>query len=224
MGKAVFLFENMQYVVSYPQGYKMGEKYPVIIFLHGAGTRGKDINILLNNPYFKITDTYADFPFITVAPLCSADTWFDKLETLERFVQRIVKQEYAEKNKIYLIGASMGGYATWQLGMSMPEIWAAIVPICGGGMYWNAGRLINVPVWAFHGAKDTTVFVEESVKMVDAVNRVGGNARLTVYPDNRHDAWCDTYRNQEVYKWLLSNENHNAAALTDVYTDSVVYG
>ena len=75
------------------------------------------------------------------------------------------------------MGASMGGYGTWQLAMSMPKFFAAIVPICGGGMYWNAGRLINTPIWAFHGAKDPTVLCVESEKMVNHVNALGGKAK-----------------------------------------------
>lgn len=224
MNKEVLQFKSMQYIISYPKGYTEDKKYPVILFLHGAGSRGNNIDLLSDNPYFKITDNNPEFPFITIAPLCSANTWFDMFETLKEFVQKIRTEEYVELKKIYIIGASMGGYATWQLGMSLPECFTAIVPICGGGMYWNAGRLINVPVWAFHGNKDNTVFVEESMKMVDAVNRNGGNARLTIYPENGHDAWSDTYRNSEVFKWLLSCEKHNSKEVIDIYKDGDIYG
>ena len=122
------------------------------------------------------------------------------------------------------MGISMGGYATWQLAMSMPEVFAAIVPICGGGMYWNAGRLANVPVWAFHGKEDPTVLVEESEKMVAAVNKNGGKAKLTVYFGCRHDSWSETYKNPEVFAWLLSNEKNNNSMITDKYNDSQLYG
>ena len=118
----------------------------------------------------------------------------------------------------------MGGYAAWQLAMSMPEYFAAIVPICGGGMYWNADRLVNVPIWAFHGEKDSAVLVEESVKMVNAFNQAGGNARLTVYPNTGHDAWSDTYCNPEVFEWLLAHKNKNMTCINEKYTDSNLYG
>ena len=112
----------------------------------------------------------------------------------------------ADRGRIYLMGSSMGGYGAWQLGMSLPEVFAAIVPICGGGMHWNVWRLKNVPVWAFHGGKDTVVLPEESELLVNTLNRRGGNARLTVYPESEHDSWSETYRNKEVFKWLLSHE------------------
>ena len=216
--------DNLKYIIRFPDGYKQGDRFPVIIFLHGAGSRGNDINILKNNPYFNIINKHLEFPIITVAPQCSQNTWFDMFEQLKRFVFKIYDESFTDKNKFYLMGASMGGYGTWQLAMSLPELFAAIVPICGGGMYWNASRLVNVPVWAFHGAKDTTVFKEESIKLVDAVNECGGKAKLTIYPENGHDAWSDTYNNQEVFRWLLSNTNKNILQLIDKYNDGDIYG
>ena len=91
-------------------------------------------------------------------------------------------------------------------------------------MYWNASRLVNVPIWAFHGEKDPVVLKEESIKMVNAVNKCGGNARLTIYPENEHNAWSDTYNNHEVFRWLLSNTNKNSENLIDKYTDGNIYG
>ena len=214
----------MKYVIQFPENYTVGKKYPVILFLHGAGSRGNDIDKLLNNPYFKITSEHENFPFVSVAPQCSENTWFDVYETLKSVVLNIADKEYVDKNRIYLMGASMGGYATWQLAMSMPEYFAAIVPICGGGMYWNAERLINIPIWAFHGQKDMTVQLEESEKMVNAVKKRGGNAMLTIYPEAGHDAWSDTYRNLEVFKWLLSKSNKNDIQIQNIYDDSKVYG
>lgn len=112
----------------------------------------------------------------------------------------------------------------WQLGMSMQEVFAAIAPVCGGGMYWNCARLINLPVWAFHGAKDPVVFVEESQKMVDAVNESGGNAKLTIFPDVEHAAWVPAYMNEELYEWFLNHENKNEKVIVDLYNNSKLFG
>lgn len=220
----VMQFEQMEYVVRYPNGYMEGTKGPLIIFLHGAGSRGKNMQKLLNNPFFRITNQLTDFPFVTVAPQCSENTWFDMFSELQGLVRKVANEIYVDTKQIYLIGASMGGYAVWQLAMSMPEYFAAICPICGGGMYWNAGRLVNVPVWAFHGKLDETVLVEESEKMVKAINRRGGNARLTVYQNCGHDAWSDAYRSSEVYEWLLSHRNNKDITETDEYNRSDLYG
>lgn len=217
-------FEGFKYVVRYPENYNPDKKCPVLLFLHGAGTRGDDLSLLTENLFFKITKKYNDFPFVTIAPQCPENTWFDMFEQLKRFVLKISTEDFTDNKRIYLMGSSMGGYGTWQLAMSMPELFAAIVPICGGGMYWNAGRLVNVPVWAFHGEQDMTVRVEESVKMVEAVNKRGGNAKLTIYPDRKHDSWTDTYSNYEVFEWLLSNKNENASDMKDEYNNSDIYG
>ena len=169
-----------------------------------------------------MTAEHADFPFVVVAPQCHSETWFDLFETLKRFVTVVQGSEFADSERLYLMGASMGGYATWQLGISMPEAFAAAVPICGGGMYWDAGRLKKLPIWAFHGDSDSTVLTEESVKMVNAVNKRGGNARLTIYPDTKHDSWTATYQNPEVFAWLLSHtraqkENETDSSYADVH-------
>ena len=117
----------------------------------------------------------------------------------------------------------MGGYGTWQLAMSRPELFSAIAPICGGGMYWNTARLKNTPVWAFHGDSDGTVLPEESKKMVEKVNANGGSARLTIYEKTSHNAWDPTFRNPEVWEWMLSQKNHYTATRTE-YNDTKTYG
>ncbi|MBQ6906959.1 MAG: prolyl oligopeptidase family serine peptidase, partial [Clostridia bacterium] len=122
--------EEIKYIVRYPDKYAKGQKYPVIILLHGAGSRGKNIDILLDNPYFNIINEYSDFPFVSIMPQCSENTWFDMFEQLKRLVFKIVCEEFTDKERLYLMGPSMGGYGTWQLAMSLPELFAAIVPIC----------------------------------------------------------------------------------------------
>lgn len=216
-------FEKIKYLVRLPKGYEEGKRYPTIIYLHGAGTRGS-LTSLTDSIIFRATDKSEGFPFVIVAPLCDADSWFDVFETLKRFAMRTAEEEFCDRERVYLMGTSMGGYGAWQLAMSLPELFAAIVPVCGGGMYWNAGRLVNVPVWAFHGGKDTTVFPEESRRMVDEINRRGGDARLTLYPENGHDAWSDTYSNREVFEWLLSHKNSNSKPIEDIYNNSNIYG
>lgn len=215
---------TLRCLIKYPEHFTESKKYPLLIFLHGAGTRGNDIRLLKDAPFFQMVGVQENFPFVVIAPQCGEDTWFDCWEHLKDLAREAAALPFVDASRVYLMGASMGGYATWQLAMSMPETFAAIVPICGGGMYWNAGRLVNVPVWAFHGKQDNVVFVEESIKMVDSVNRSGGQAKLTVYPENDHDAWTDTYTNPEVFTWFLQQENKNVQDICDQYDNAAVYG
>ena len=218
-------YKNIGYVFNTPDNFDKNKKYPGLIVLHGAGSRGSDASALFNNPFFLNKEENYN-GFVIAAPQCPNDmTWFDIFEQLKEFALAFYTSEFVDKKHFFCMGPSMGGYGTWQLAMSMPELFAAIVPICGGGMYWNADRLADVGVWAFHGALDNVVMPEESKKMVDAVNRCGGSAKLTIYPENDHNAWSDTYRNPEVEKWLLSHGKKAAAkALKSSYNNSELFG
>lgn len=196
---------KLQYLLRFPEDFDRSQKYPLIIYLHGAGSRRTSLEHLQSGSLFHMAEQTKDFPFLVAAPLCDAETWHSLWEHLEHWIDELTADPCVDSSRVYLTGASMGGYATWQLGMSKPEKFAAMVPICGGGMYWNAGRLKEIPIWAFHGALDKTVLPEESLKMVSAVNAAGGNARLTIYPRSAHDAWTDTFSNPELYTWLLQH-------------------
>lgn len=202
----ILQFNKIKYVIRYPNGYDVAKKYPVLIYLHGAGGRGEDISVIRNHKVFLLTEKHMDLEFITVAPQCYADTWFDIFEQLQAFIKMIYSSDFCEKERVYLMGASMGGYGTWQMAMSLPELFAAIVPICGGGMYWNTPRLKDVPVWAFHGDSDPVVLPRESEQLVFRVNQCLGKAKLTLYENTEHDAWTATFNNREVFEWLLSNK------------------
>lgn len=220
--KKILRFKEIDYVIRYPKQFQEGEKYPLLFYIHGAGGRGRDIQVIYDHSFFKETEEY-DLPLISIAPQCYEDSWFSIFEQLQEFIKAMIDQEFVDKDRVYVMGSSMGGYTTWQLAMSRPEWFAAIVPICGGGMYWNAARMMHMGVWAFHGSVDTTVFPEESKKMVDSLNHKGGNARLTIYEGEGHNAWTPTFHNQEMWQWLFTQKNHYAATENE-YDDVVKFG
>ncbi len=202
-------YKNIEYVLKMPN--KMAEKNPAIIFLHGAGTLGGSAEKLQNNPFFAAYSyvNSEEFPFIVFAPHCKKSCWFDVSEQLQDFVRFVASQPNVDNSRIYLTGNSMGGYGTWQLAMTLPEYFAAIIPICGGGMYWNAPRLNNTPVWAVHGENDTTVLPEESIKMIDKLKSINKNAKLTILPDTEHNSWDYVWKNKMFFDWLLSFKKQN---------------
>lgn len=218
-------FGKLQCVVKEPD--KLAEKNPTIIFLHGAGSRGNDIGVLEQNPFFNENSYISNenSPFMVFAPLCNRNSWFDMFEQLQDFVKIVADHPAVDANRLYLMGTSMGGYGSWQLAMTMPEYFAALVPVCGGGMRWNVKRLINVPVWAFHGKDDKTVPPEESVFMVEKLNEVGGNARLTLLDNTAHNSWDYAYAQRELFDWMLRQRNTNTPEVQDnEYADSKQFG
>jgi len=196
-----------KYLLFLPEGYgKKKQRWPLIMFLHGAGERGSDLNKVKVHGPPKIVENRKDFPFIVVSPQCPKDDWWtDKVEVLINLLDDIVARYKVDKERIYLTGLSMGGYGTWSLASEYPERFAAIAPICGGGTRFMAYELKDIPVWVFHGAKDRVVPLEESEEMVNAIRKRGGNARLTIYPDAGHDSWTETYNNQKLYDWFLEH-------------------
>ncbi len=192
-----------RYLLDLPRGCAVQERgWPLMLYLHGAGERGDDLELVKKHGPANVAENQDDFPFILVSPQCPEGRWWGN-EILNALIDEITGQHAVDTDRIYLTGISMGGFGTWSLAIEHPERFAAIVPICGGGAPYVADRLKHVPVWAFHGARDDVVPPYESQRMVEAVQAAGGNAKLTIYPEATHDAWTETYNNPELYEWLL---------------------
>ena len=106
---------------------------------------------------------------------------------------------------MYLTGLSMGGFGSFAYAAKHPGVFAAVVPICGGGDAAVADKYKGTPFWIFHGEKDSVVPVNRSVEMADAMKAMGVDVKLTLYPEANHDSWTETYANEEVYSWMLSH-------------------
>jgi predicted peptidase len=192
-----------KYLVVKPKDYDGREEYPLLIFLHGRGAQGDQLDLVKRHgPFKKIAEL--GLPLLIVAPQSPQDEWWD-IDMLEALVEEVIDDLDVDEDRVYLTGLSMGGSATWQLAARRPEWFAAIGPISGRSVPSKAPRLRNMPVWAFHGARDRIVPVRETTDMVDALHKVGSNPRLTIYPEARHNAWTQTYDNPELYEWLLSH-------------------
>jgi predicted peptidase len=197
-----------KYLLHLPDGYRGGKsKWPLMLFLHGAGERGDDLDeVAVHGPPKLVSSEAQSLPFVLVSPQCPGDDWWSstpRIRALGRLVDDIVSRYRIDRSRIYVTGLSMGGFGTWSLAMAYPRKFAAIVPICGGGNPAKASSIVHIPTWVFHGAKDQTVPVKRSREMVNALRRAGGKPKLTVYPDAGHDSWTATYNNPALYRWLL---------------------
>lgn len=207
------------YLLFLPQDYDAeGEtKWPLLIFLHGAGERGTNLSLVAVHGPPKLVKTRRDFPFVLVSPQCPpGQRWQD--DVVLGVLDEIASKHNVDTNRVYLTGLSMGGYGTWSLATKHPERFAAVAPICGGGETIDvllSGRqksaaLKSAGVWAFHGGKDSVVAPAESERMVDLLQKVGcTDVKLTIYPEAGHDSWTEAYNNPDLYKWFLQHTRSN---------------
>ena len=200
------------YLLFLPAGYGADttKRWPLILFLHGAGERGTNLQIVAKHGPPKIDTSETNFPFIVVSPQCPAGKiWSNDL--LLVLLDEIENKYAIDTRRVYLTGLSMGGFGTWSLGLSHPERFAAIAPICGGGelitpLLADKTKLTTLPIWAFHGAKDPVVPLEESERMVALMKKYGvKEVKLTVYPEAQHDSWTEAYANPELFAWFLQH-------------------
>ena len=212
---------KLDYLLYLPPGYEESAeaKWPMILFLHGAGERGSDLEQVKVNGIPRNLQDGTNLPFIVVSPQCPKDTdWCDSLmlDGLNALLDELITTCRVDVDRIYLTGLSMGGGGTWKLGAMNAERFAALAPVCGYGDGEWASRLRRMPIWVFHGALDDVVNPEESQGMVDAINKAGGNVKFTLYPDANHNSWTATYNNPELYDWFLSYTRNPKPALVDL--------
>nr|WP_320120295.1 prolyl oligopeptidase family serine peptidase [uncultured Marinifilum sp.] len=196
---------GIKYLEYFPETTKNKDKLPLLIFLHGMGERGYDLNKLKVHGPPSFLDNKKDFPFITISPQCP-DTVYWNEEILLPFYEEIIAKYPVDKNRIYITGLSMGGFGTWGSIVAKPNLFAAAAPICGGGNPNQLDAVKSMPIWVFHGAKDNVVPIIRSQEMVDRLKKLGSNVKFTIYPEADHNSWTKTYANPKLYEWFLSHK------------------
>ena len=208
--KPVTIIVKLNYLLYLPPKYETSqEKWPLVVFLHGAGETGNNLQMVKKHGPPKLAEK-KDLPFILVSPQAPTRGWVP--EAVNGLIDDVIAHYRVDAERVYLTGLSMGGYGTWALAAAHPEKFAAAVPICGGGNPSMAEKLKGLPLWVFHGGKDTTVLPAASKGMVEAVKKAGGNVKLTIYPEAGHDSWTETYDDPEMWKWLLSQSRGKTQA------------
>ncbi|HEY3283451.1 MAG TPA: prolyl oligopeptidase family serine peptidase [Armatimonadota bacterium] len=198
--------KDVRYVLFVPPGYTPSKAWPTIVSLNGAGECGTDgmkhIAVGLGSAIQWNVDAW---PFLVLLPQKPTvqSAWEDHDELVMAMLDRTRKDYKVDAKRICLTGLSQGGHGTWALGALHPDLFAAIVPICGWGDPKTAAKLAKTPLWAFHGEADNAVPLSGSVSMVDAVKAAGGSPKLTTYPGVGHNSWDNAYRQEKLNEWLL---------------------
>ncbi len=198
--------KGLDCLVFLPREYRGGadEKWPLVFFLHDAPERGDDLERLRERGIPHLADEAARFPFVAVSPQCpEGREWSDLVETLDGVFDDVIHELAVDPRCVLLTGVGMGATGAWRLAADHPDRFTTLVPVSGAGDPSWAPRLARMPTWAFHGATDDVVPPERTVDMVRALEAHKAPVRVTIYPDEGHEAWHRTYDDPDVFRWFL---------------------
>lgn len=187
-----------QHLVYLPEGYVGSYDWPLVVFLHGSGERGTDPQRLRN-----IGPLSLKLPAIVAVPQCVPDSSWQPTD-VAALVDHLATRYHVERRRVYLVGYSMGGFGVVATAAACPEKFAAIVPIVGGRGAADTTQLSQVPLWAFHGAQDKAVPLQESERLVQQILQAGGQAKLTILPDAGHGICDEVCRRDDLWQWLFA--------------------
>lgn len=214
--------ETFRYLLLKPEKIEEGKRYPLVLFLHGAGERGDDNRAQLMHFPEKFRDAAyrKRFPCFLIAPQCReekrwanfywdgsveppADSLSDQMKAALLAFESTLREFPIDRSRLYLTGLSMGGYGSLELAMNRPDWFAGVAPICGAGDLTTAHRMASTPVWIYHGTADYAVSVHHSREMVASLQRAGALPRYTEIPGHGHDSWAPAYQIDGVMNWLF---------------------
>lgn len=208
MQNEIYGASQFDYLLYLPKNYDERRKYPLLVFLHGAGERGNDLSVLKCHSIPKIFDRDVEYEAVVVSPQCKfGRTWSSNPEQIITFIRDMIGKYSIDENAISITGISMGGFGTWQTIMDCPSLFAAAAPICSGGMAWRADVIADLPIRIYHGEADDVVNVFYSKDMYRALKeRNAVDASLFLYPNVGHDVGNYAYEQTDLIDWLISKK------------------
>lgn len=198
-------YQGIRYLLYYPKNYVEGRKYPVVFHLHGAGSRGHDFKEFKGSMILELLDkeTTPLSNAFCVFPQCHEDNWYCIFNSIIELAKHIYQEPFTDQSRYSISGISMGGYALYSLIMVEPDLFKKALVCCGGGMYWNSGRIKHIKFRIFHGENDVAVYPEEAKRMYARLKEAEADVELTIYPDCDHNCWEKTYGNLVNLQWLV---------------------
>ncbi len=215
--------DTLKYRQLFPDANRM-RKYPLVIFLHGSGERGTDNEAQLKWGVmnFATDENMMKFPALVIAPQCPPQMGWGNadrernstvmhmkpeaskpMRLLRQLIDTLVKKMPVDTNRIYITGLSMGGFGTYDAMERYPRLFAAAVPVCGGGDTSKAAQVAHIPIWIFHGAEDPSVDPVYSLDMFQALTKAGAHPAFTQYPESGHFSWLGAYSDPLMMQWLF---------------------
>jgi predicted peptidase len=222
--------EVLNYQIMYPNNFDKTKEYPVVVFFHGMGERGTDNKSQLIHGSKLFQEAIDDYPAVVLFPQCppedywanlyrpdeggrsrNYDFFYDEapnptMQLVIELVYELLEKPFTDNTRLYVSGLSMGGMATFEFTFRLKDIVAASLPICGGGPEEKAADLIDVPFWIFHGVKDDVIHPRFSIEMCKAIQRAGGKARITLFPEANHNSWDPAFADPEFLSWMFSQK------------------
>lgn len=224
--------KTMPYRILFPENYHIKKIYPVVLFLHGAGERGNDNEKQLTHgaKLFLSENARKNFQAIVIFPQCETDGFWsnvkvdrtktplafdfdykqaatDQLKGVTKLLKQVIRRHNVDKSRIYITGLSMGGMGTFEMVYRNPKLFAAALPICGGGDTTHYNKKVKaIPFWVFHGAVDAVVNVKYSQEMVAKLKTLGVNVKYSEYPNVNHNSWDNAFAEPDFLSWMFSNK------------------
>ena len=217
LGQHPYAFQSssgteVRFLLYLPENYDPHQQWPLILFLHGRGERGMDIELIKAQPLPKLLETQSNLPFIVVSPQLPSGDWSHYIDPVDELLTHLEATLPIDSSRLYLTGLSLGGFGVWNYALRYPDRFTAIAPIAGWYIYQGEQVpediciLSKLPIWVFHGGGDTIIEPYHSQVLVDALMACGSDVKFTLYPNVEHDiAWINAYNDPALYERFLAH-------------------
>ncbi|MFS4469315.1 dienelactone hydrolase family protein [Maribacter sp. 2210JD10-5] len=197
--------ENLRYYLYFPKEYSSEntKEYGILLFLHGGGEAGSELNTLKSSGPPKMIADGHEFPFLILAPQNPNSKKWWNTRAVKQLLDSVIADNRVDKERVYITGLSRGGGAAWEMAVQYPDTFAAMAVVCGMTPLPYASWINKeMPIWVFHGEQDESIPFSESETMVEKLEAMGYDVRFTRYPQTGHNSWTKAYKTDGLFDWF----------------------